>query len=138
MSNQEKLYQYAVSKLGRDASPKDEAPDELACADSVHEIVKGALGWEIGGGVSTQEQYKFLLKDKRFEVIDHYEYGCILTSPTGYGKLKHGHVGITGRNRILSNSSQSGTWEQDWTFDTWTNYFKSYGGFPIIIFKPIG
>ena len=139
MTNQDKLYNFAVSKLGVDASPKDTAPDYYACAESVHDVVLNALGWHIGGGNSTFEQYKALLNDDRFQRQTNYEYGCIITSPTGMGNgtLKNGHTGICGKNRILSNRSASGKWEQYFTKKTWEDYYLGYGGFPVIYFKPL-
>lgn len=39
-----KLYAQALTFLSTDASPKDQAPDELGCADTASYLIIGALG----------------------------------------------------------------------------------------------
>ena len=42
--SRKKFYDAAVSFLGRDASPRDQADDELGCAESLNQIYKAAFG----------------------------------------------------------------------------------------------
>lgn len=117
------LWAVAVSLLGVDASPADRADDAYGCADTVNEIHKLAFGFEIGGTVRTAEMINYLRANKdRFEKVAIPEKGDIVISPTEGAKV--GHVGIMFDNRtIMSNSSASGTWEKNFTVDSWRDRY---------------
>ncbi len=119
-TNREKLYDTAYSFLGKDASPTDKAPDDLACAESVNAVYKTAFGHEVGGGLSTLEMYRVLqIKQGEFMEVDSPLYGDLIISPTTMTKVPVGHVGIVGKWQIMSNSSVTGKWEARYTLDTW-------------------
>lgn len=137
-----KLYGYALQFLGSDASPKDEAPDEVGCADTASYIIIGALGPVIKHTLSTQDLYQQLSKSKSFVKVTTFSPGCIVISPTAIGKqpgkLTNGHVGIVGENNeILSNSSANGLLTQNYTVDSWVARYRDLGKYPIYVFKPI-
>src|ERR1700741_3409527 len=68
----ERLYEVAKATLGTDASPKDEAPDDLACAESVNAIYKKAFGYPITQpGLSTTALYIAMLN--RFKEFSRVE-----------------------------------------------------------------
>ena len=143
--NREKLYNTAVSFLGTDASPMDEAPDMLACADSVEEIHFQTFGEYISGSktLSTLAMWRKLLKDSTFEkIVTEPMKGDIVISPTGtsrFGGSYIGHVGIVGdANKVMSNSSKSGKFEQNYTVLSWKNSFGVKRGFPVYFFRKIG
>lgn len=118
-ANREKLYDTAYSFLGRDASPKDLAPDDLGCAESVNAVYKAAFGREIGGDLSTLRMYSALLNSLDFIKVDAPLYGDMIISPTTYAKVPVGHVGIVGKWQIMSNNSNNGKWEAHYTLDSW-------------------
>ena len=98
---QEKLLKAALSHLGSDASPRDIAPDELACVESVWEVYKGEFGVYPNGKssplqVSTIEAKKILSNNPRFTQTLNLEPGNIIisVSGTGNGLIEHGHIGI--------------------------------------------
>lgn len=145
-TNQQKLYKVAFDCIGKDASPLDDAPDELGCADSVSRLIQKVLP-DFPLQVGTIGLLEQLIDDPRFVEIDLYDYGCVIVSPTGQGngRLSNGHTGIIGKNIapngtlwIMSNNSNTGTWEVDWTVKSWEKYYNQLGGFPIRIFKILG
>lgn len=137
-----KLYGYALQFLGSDASPKDDAPDEVGCADTASYIIIGALGPVIKHTLSTANLFKQLDASKNFQRVKTFLPGCIIISPTVSGKqpgkLTNGHVGFVGEdNEILSNSSATGLLTQNFTVDSWVARYRTIGKYPIYIFKPI-
>lgn len=140
LTNREKLYVSALVCLGKDATPNDLVPDELACAETVNAIHKYAFWFEIGGGASTYQMYKALLSHKDFIKVDQPMAGDIVISPTGYGngKLSNGHVGIVGANdTIMSNSSKTGTFESNYTLVSWKKRYVTLGGYPMHYFRRV-
>ncbi len=138
--NRVKLYEVALSFLGTDASPLDEADDEVGCADSVSKVVLKAFPGCIPGSLSTAEIFKQLSTSKAFSKVSQYRFGDIIISPTGMGSggLKNGHVGIVGEgDEIMSNASVNGLWSQNYTVTTWVNRYRKLGGFPIYFFRKL-
>ncbi len=144
-SPRERLYEAAVSCLGTDASPKDAAPDEVGCADSVNNVYFKAFGEYIENpGILTTSMFAAMVDraDKWVRVTDP-EPGNIIISPTGFSTytdlpIKHGHVGIFGKGGvIMSNSSSTGKFEENYTLDTWVDRYRKKGGYPIYYFKRI-
>jgi len=138
--NRVKLYLSALSFLGKDASPLDEAPDDVGCADSVSKVILNAFPNVIKGSISTAELYKQLSSSKEFSKVSQFKFGDIIISPTGMGTggLAHGHVGIVGEDEtIMSNASSTGLWTSNYTVTSWVARYRKLGGFPIIFFRKI-
>ena len=140
--NRVKLYAAALSYLGQDASPNDTAPDEYGCADTVSCILLSAFGPVIYHTVSTAELYKQLNASKSFSRVSEFRCGDIIISPTGYASkpkiIPNGHVGIVGENEeILSNSSGTGLFTNNFTVKTWVDRYRTKGGYPIYFFRKI-
>lgn len=134
------LFATAVKCLGTDASPNDLAPDEVGCAETVNAIHKKAFGFEIGGKLSTYQMYSALQKSKYFIKVDQPLEGDIVISPTGYGNgnLKNGHVGIKGEyDKIMSNASATGTFEENYTMKSWKERYVDKGGYPMHFFRRV-
>lgn len=139
-SARNKLYLMAVLSLGRDASPNDIAPDEYGCAETVNAIHKKAFGFEIGGDISTCRLYQAIQKSKFFIKVDQPLEGDVIISPSGMGNgnLPNGHTGIMGKNGvIMSNSSATGLWTENYTLETWRNRYAVKGGYPVLVFRRI-
>src|ERR1700710_3343482 len=116
------LFQTALSFLGKDASPKDIANDDVACAESVNDVVFAAFLENAGGGLSTALMFKALQTNTKFAEVSKPIKGDIVISPTGYGNgsLLNGHVGIVGdNNQIMSNNSANGLWDIHYTLASW-------------------
>ena len=136
------LYNTACSFIGMDASPNDVAPDEYGCAESVSDIFRRAFDEELGGDVSTYRMWRAIKDDPRFTRVDDPEQGDIIISPTGYRARKtdvsNGHVGImSSPSKIMSNSSATGTWEENYTLSRWRAYYEKRGGYPVYFVRII-
>lgn len=141
-SNREILYRVAKDCLGRDMSPKDLAPDDLACAESINGVFREAFGADlVKNVVSTTVLYNAMLKDPRLKKIPHSEIqpGDISIAVTGQstkGTL-HGHVGIWGNYTVMSNNSATGKWAAHYSLEAWKNVFENKLGFPLHAFRVV-
>jgi len=127
----ELLYQTAYDSIGRDVSPQDKAPDELACVESLCKIIQRAFPeLRFPTLVGTRELYAYLETSPSWKATQTPQFGNIILSitGTGNGKVKNGHTGIIGKNWIMSNDSRSGTWEANYLPDSWNRYFAIKGG----------
>lgn len=140
MNNNKKLLALAYINLNRDASPKNQAPQELACAESVSEIIK-YLFPDFKGSVSTTQLNNALNSSKHFKRVLDLEPGVIIMSPTGTGTNKNmpnGHVGILlDNNLIASNNSNTGKWDTHFTIASWVARYRTLGGYKIFAYKAI-
>lgn len=141
MTNAQKLYQVAYDSIGRDMSPADIAPDNLACAESLNGVFKAAFGSPIGTGpalTSTYYLYQEMLKDPRLEATTKPQAGDIVISPSGYSTKNsaHGHCGVWGNHDVMSNGG--GAWQDNYTQAAWYNVFSTTLGFPVFFFHVKG
>lgn len=137
----QKLYETALSFIGKEASPLDKAPDEYGCAESVNNIVFKAFGDYVGGDLSTYRMYYSIINNKKFAKVSNPILGDIILSPTGFGGTKeitNGHVGILGKdNKIMSNNSKTGLWEENYTLFSWRYRYVTLGKFPVLFFRRV-
>src|SRR5215471_2261228 len=124
--NGQSLAQAAASNVGMDTSGIAETSGgHLACAAAVSTIVHNQLGYDLPYTTSTAELYDEL-RSKGWREVDPNTPGAIIVSPTQSGVI--GHTGIVGQNGLVySNSSARTQWEQNYTVDSWQNYFGSRG-----------
>lgn len=138
-SIREKIYKEARKSLGIDVSPSDSAPDDLACVESLCQVLK-KVGIEVPPTLSTLTFYTWLKKSPKFIQTTENKPGNIIISPTGKGNgsIPHGHVGILGEaGWILSNDSATGMWLENYTLQKWVDRFRTKGGYPILFFEAI-
>jgi hypothetical protein len=131
----EQLYHVALHGIGTDVSPKDYAPDELSCAESVSSLVrKVLLDFPIITGTWTLLDY--MKDDRRFVPTKIPKPGTIIISATGTGNgTIRGHAGICGQNlTIMSADYRTGLFMSNFTIDTWTKRYKDKGGMAIKMF----
>lgn len=138
------LYSTAVSFIGRDASPADIAPDAYGCMETVSRILQKAYPeLRFPTMLSTREGLAYFQKSPSFMELSEPVYGCIIISATGTGNgsVSNGHVGIVGKNTspdgsvwVMSNSSMTGTWEVNFTLNSWKRYFQNRGGMSVHYF----
>lgn len=140
-ANSLKVYEEAKASLGKSLVVNNETDGfgTLGCAESVNLVFMRALGMSIGGGYSTALMYLSLKETSRFDSI-HFDdaiAGDVIIAPTGYGfnKSTHGHVGICGNYGIMSNNSEDGTWEENYTKAQWKQIFGVTLGFPLLAFR---
>lgn len=138
-----RIYDVAKALLGQDASPDNQAPSNLACAETVNYIVTRALGRPVGGETSTYAMLQYLRANMgRWEQILPSESlsGDIIISPspapgTKGARLQHGHTGIVGNYGILSNNSETGKLAENYDITSWTSYFTDFGNLPTFCFR---
>lgn len=132
------IWKYACSQLGIDASPKDAAPDELGCAESVSTILNHLFP-DVPVLISTGGLYTFLKASSHFVLVGTPEAGDIIISPTGFGGyngINNGHTGILDNNGvIMSNNSATGKFLRNYTIESWVARYKVKGGYPVIYFR---
>lgn len=135
----DQLHKVAINSLGQDASPKDRAPDELGCAETVSELINLVTPFPIITGTWTLADN--LKKNKKFIQIKNPKVGAVIISPTGEGGTKeipNGHTGIVGHNnKIMSNDSRTGTFEENYTVSSWEERYKKRGKYPVYYFELI-
>ena len=137
--NNQKILDFLKQNVGRDFTEYD----ALGCADTVNNILQECLGYQAGGGPSTNKMIKEIRLNKNFREVTTYEAlaGDIIISPTGYGNgaISNGHVGFLGENgEIYSNNSATSKLDSHLTSTRWREYFKVEGGFPVFYFRAIG
>jgi len=137
-SLREKIYTEAYSWLGKDASPSDKAPEELACAESVCNILQ-RVGVEIPLLISTTELNRWLDKSNLFKRTLEAKDGNIIISPTGLGSgaIPNGHVGIFAKEGIMSNDSYKKIWLKNYTLSDWAVRYRGKGGYPIYYYEAV-
>lgn len=144
-SNSQLFLRYVLSRLNTDVTPKDEVPDNVACAASVSTllneffkaVLKGVFAILNGTYVLTEA----MKKDARFKQVFVPEEGSIVAYPTGTGngKLSNGHVFICGAfqgddTKLYSNDSATGLFKQNYTLKTARARYVTLGGFSEIFF----
>jgi len=131
----ERLHEAALLMLGKDASPLDTAPDDLACADSVSALLREVYP-DFPTTVSTARLQERLLKDIRFKPTLEWKPGVIVISATEGPNI--GHTGIcTEGERVMSNDSKTGKWQNNFSRASWVAYYKTKKGLAVKLFEPV-
>lgn len=140
LSKRERLYAMAFSCIGLDMCNDPAVPNEVQCAASVNAVFKKCFGTEIGGHASTQAMGVALRNDPRFAPTHAPQPGDIIISPTGSSSLgaPHGHVGIVGKNHVMSNNSNTGRFDTVYTLDSWHARYAQQLGFPVLFYTLMG
>lgn len=142
-SNGSKLYTAAASLLDTQVAPKNAADGYgmFGCALTVNGVAERAWGRQIGGGASTEAMLAFLEDTSKYALIAPQNVlpGDIIISATGTANdpSQHGHVGICAKYGILSNNSEDGRLEEQWTLPAWFEYYGTTLGFPVKIFRAL-
>lgn len=127
--NLNKLYEAAKDAIGKDVSPRDFAPDDLACVESYCEVYRSAFGIYPGGKatpfLNTIALLNWMSTSPLFVKTDYPEPGTTIIVVTEFrgGKTIHGHVGIMGDQSIMSNDSRYGLWLSNYTLPVWNDFF---------------
>lgn len=135
-TNREKLHEEALKWIGKDASPYNSAPQDLACAESVSTIVRRVVP-TFPIVLGTADLLGRLKNDKRFKGTLDPKPGNIILSATGSGNGSiRGHTGIfTIKEQIMANNSYTGLWGIHWDSVKWKDYYRIKGGMPTHYFE---
>jgi len=141
--NSLKLYTTAASLLDTQVAPMDTADGfgAYGCALTMNGVAEKAWGHQIGGGASTLAMYGCLIDKTKYAPVapENALAGDIIISPTSMGAnpSTHGHVGCVAKYGILSNNSEDGRLEEQWTLPAWQDYYGTAMGFPVFVFRPL-
>jgi len=131
------------SKIGTDFTNDSQVPDTVSCSFAVTTLLH-EYDSTLPVIDSTELFCKYMQSHpERFmrlpEPVTGIQGGDIVISPTGSSTiLQHGHVGMyIDDTNIVSNSSETGLWSQNYTRTSWRSYFHDYGKFPVYIFRLI-
>lgn len=125
----------ALTLLNIDVTPKDKIPDEVACSESLCEVINKVCKFPIIP--YTPDLVRTLKLDSRFEGTLDFNEATIIVSPTGTGNGSIvGHCGVIGtNNEIISNNSRTGKWEYNFTIDSWKARYSTKGGLKLLLFR---
>jgi hypothetical protein len=123
------LYEVAYSLLGRRLTLDLNVPKEVGCAQAISYVLKRYGCLIPNKGISgTAGMYDWLKKNS--VEIGNPEVGCILLYATGSGNGKiRGHVFVVGKNSLMSNNSNTGLFDYQWTQEKAKLYYEEHGGF---------
>lgn len=137
-SRREMIYQEALKWIGLDASPKDQAADEVACVESLCNIVRQVM--PMPDLFNTKELLEYCNKSKHWRRTEEPKRGNLIISATGTGngKIPHGHCGIhNGLGWIMSNTSANGKWERNYSIEGWVKRYRQTGGMRLFYFEAV-
>jgi hypothetical protein len=132
-----KVYKYAKGYIGRDASPRDLVSDALGCAESLSTLLR-ELDPTFPLVTGTWSLYDVFEARSDWQRVTDPEIGDIILSVTGMGngRISNGHTGvISDNNRIMSNNSNTGLWDEHLNMDWWHDYYGRKGGYPIYYYR---
>ena len=139
MTEPEKIINKCLEKQGTDFTEDWVCPDDVSCSFAVTTILKEIdPTFPIITGTATLDAY--LTSSSKFERVLEPEAGDIVVSPTGQGNgvLPNGHTGFyINTTEIMSNDSNSGLWQKNYTRDTWRNRYHYKGGMPVRLYRKI-
>ena len=131
------FFDVCKSALGTDASPNDEAPDELACANTVTELMRKVYPEtpKINGTWTLWEYLK-----KNWAEVKTYEPGTIIISPTGTG-TGTGHAGVVMEDGLIASNNSfgpnKGKFTINYTRETWNSKYAVKQKMPVYLYRPI-
>lgn len=129
----EKFIKVCLDALDTEVTPKDETPDEVACAQVMSTLIKKVLpDFPIYESTQYLDQKMFI--DKRFERILTPERGAIIMSPKVGSSF--GHVGaFVTSEKIASNSSKDGIFRSNYDWQSWIKTFKEGRGLRVYLYR---
>lgn len=129
----EEIQKAALSWLGKEPTPDDKIPDEVACVSNLVAVLKGVCDLD-PNLTYTPRLFSYLKNDPRFKATLEPKPGYIIVSPTVGDNI--GHCGIfISLDRIASNSSKTGLWTNNYSYAEWIAYYKIKKGLHIYIFE---
>lgn len=141
MTKSEELAKLAKEKIGTDFTDDKIVPDDVSCVFATTTILN-ELDPDIPIMYHTKVFQDWLAGSLKFQEIYEPEAGSIVICATGTNTrpdiISNGHTGIYLDDfNIVSNSSESGLWQQNYDRLSWRQRFYYRGGFVIRLFKKI-
>jgi uncharacterized protein YgiM (DUF1202 family) len=141
-SQSKEIYDTTLAMNGT-SSKSGPGGGNVACAWMVNKVLKQAIGRTVNGD-ATASMYdvfetELILAGKAQRVsLDEAIPGDIVLSPTQYTSSGRntGHVGVIGEgDKIYSNSSSKAKLCQNFTRQSWINYYQTKKGLPVYIYR---
>lgn len=121
----DELYDLSFSLIGKHLTMDNTVPKEFGCAQAVSYLFK-EMGYKtmLACGISSTTELEKWLEQYCTE-IQTPEKGCIIISVSYTGvKGARGHVGVVGKDAIMSNDSDTGLWEPYWSLAGWLPHYR--------------
>jgi len=124
ISPSQRLYNLGYSLLGKTLTLDSTVPAIYGCAEALSFVLKEyGLPMPTRGIASTNDMEKWL--EKNCTEITSPTVGSIIISVSFTGMAgARGHCGIIGNKSIMSNASETGTWECWWSLPAWLQHYK--------------
>jgi hypothetical protein len=147
MNPSEQLVKIATDEKHKDIDITDDlrVPDEVSCAFALTTILHEQDS-RVPVIYGTKELDEYLSNSPLFkkigQPIEKMKAGYIVNSPTNTNSrpdlMPNGHCGLyISETEIMSNSSETGLWCQNYTRESWRKRFGERGGFPIRIYQKV-
>jgi len=112
------------------------APPELACAESVSTIWNILFGYPVIIGTWTM-LFEYLLESENWLEVALPINGCVVIAATGTGHAGTiGHVGIYDQEKVWSNNSARGVWDDHFTIHSFIRRYRVNQGMRVRYFIP--
>ncbi len=125
INKSKELYDLSFSLIGKHLTMDNTVPKQYGCAQAVSYLFK-ELGYKtmLAYGISsTQELEKWL--DQTCTEVQTPQVGDIIISVSYTGTPgARGHVGVVGKEAIMSNDSDTGLWEPYWSLAGWLPHYR--------------
>lgn len=123
VSKSQRFYDLAFSLIGQHLTMDTSVLANFGCAESVSYILK-EFGYPMPArGYAGTAILDTWLSQNCTMVKGEIIPGDIIISVTQGNN--HGHVGICGKNAIMSNDSQTGLWEPYWSMPAWLEFYRT-------------
>ncbi len=142
LMQKETLLDVCEKYLGKDASPKNQAKSELACAETVSFLLRQVYP-EVPEILGTWVLYDYLKKStNNFIQLKGPEAGCVAVAPTGTGKKGTiGHTWIVFEDGTWGSNNSFGIYKglftKNYTYETAKKRYVDTQGMEIFFFKHI-
>ena len=126
--------------LGTDASPKDNAPDDFGCSETVTTLLKQVYP-ETPIILGTWTLWRYLEDPKnKWERVTDYAPETIVISPTGTGRGT-GHVGIVLDDELIASNNSfgnlKGKFTINYTKETWKKKYVDTQSMPVYLYRRV-
>lgn len=134
----QRLADAATAAIGKDVTPDDKIPDEVACVASLVSVIPKDFGLD-ANLTYTPALLSALKANPKFKAVLDPQVGTVVVTPTV--GTNTGHCGIyVEPNAIASNNSfgpKKGLWTVNYNRLSWRQYFVTKKGLKTFLFHPI-
>jgi len=133
------IVEAALASNGLDLTPDDKIPDARACVVQLLAVLQKTPYALLDNTAYTPRLKEDLDASPLWKRVLEPTAGCIIVSPTEGVNIGHTGLFIT-KDLIMSNNSFggfAGRFTQNYTYETWVDYFKRTKGLHIYLWEPV-